>query len=906
MRKTVFLTLSLLVLISSFVIADDGRYLRFDRLVPEFQGKPVAGISSVLQDKVGFLWFGTEAGLARYDGYNFVFYSPKSRPETSSTAITVYTAIEDAAGDIWLGTDSEGLFRFNKRKETFIQYRHHPGNPTSISGDIILAIQEDKKGNVWVGTRLDGLNRFDRETETFSRFPLDTDAGTIWDLLVDRKGFLWVGTQEGGLFKLDPDTGEAVNFRFILENPRSLGSNTVWTIFEAGEGTIWVGTKGGGLNQYIPEKDYFIRFHGDKDHPRDLASNTITAIAEDDAGRLWIGTGSDGLRIWNNKTREYVIYKHDPQDPESLSEDNITFIRKDISGIMWAGTTRGGVNKSLGNQVKFPHYKHNPHNPRSISHNDVRSLAIDRSGILWVGLEEGLDRVDKKNGVLTHFSHKPFDSNSLSHDCVQAIQEDRRGRIWLGTQDGGLDSLDPRTGIFTHYFHDPRNSDSLSNDRVYAIWTDTRDQDVLWIGTHHGLNRFDTKSNRWARFTNASADPSSLSGNIVTAIFEDRSGYLWVATRGGLNRMDKTTGRCVRYTSDIKNPSGESINSNIVHCIHEDKAGTMWIGTTGGMNRFDRTRAEWRYFTPKEGLPGDVICGILEDESGALWISTNRGLSRFNPEKETFTNFGVHDGIQGNAFTPGVSCKGPDGRMCFGGVNGYNSFDPKDVKSNPFIPTVTWTALYNNNHRLNLGESLTSLGKLDISYKLDFVNFEFAALYFANPALNQFAYKLAPRDDEWIYLGHNNSLSFSNLEPGEYALQVKGANPDGIWNEAGAEIKIRVIPPFWRTTWFAVIVLVFIVSGVISVVRMWKKLKYAYAVVEENLDGIIEKYRLTAREQEILRLILQGASNKDIEKKLFISASTVRNHIYNIYQKLNVRNRLELINLIGQDARKKA
>lgn len=420
------------------------------------------------------------------------------------------------------------------------------------------------------------------------------------------------------------------------------------------------------------------------------------------------------------------------------------------------------------------------------------------------------------------------------------------------------------------------------------------------------MNRFDTRTNRWTRFINDPSDPSSLSGNIVTAIYEDRSGYLWVGTRWGLNKMDKTAGRCVRYISDIKNPPGESINNNIIHCIHEDKAGMLWLGTAGGMNRFDRTKGEWKYFTLKEGLSGEVVCGILEDDSGALWVSTNRGLSRFNPENETFTNFKIHDGIQGNAFNPGTFFKSPDGKMFFGGVNGYNSFYPKEVKINRFIPPVVWTAYFKNNQRLNLDESLSSLGRLNISYPIDSVAFEFAALCFVNPAMNKFAYTLEGRDDDWTYLGQNHAISLSSLKPGEYALRVKGANPDGIWNETGAEIRIKVVPPFWRTPWFAVIVMLFISSGVIIVVRMWKKLKSTYAVVEENLEGIIEKYPLTAREQEILRLVLQGASNKNIEKKLFISASTVRNHIYNIYQKLGVRNRLELINLIGKDARKKA
>jgi len=883
-----------------------GRYFRFDHLVPEFRGKTAAAITSVFQDKEGFLWFGTNMGLARYDGYHFVFFSPKSGPDAFSSSVVVFPVIEDSAGDIWIGTDGEGLLEFDKNQETFRQYRHSPSDPKSLSGDIVLSIQEDRQGDLWVGTRLTGLNRFDKSAGTFSRFPLNPAAETVWDLLVDRRGFLWIGTQEEGLFKLDPDKGEIVNYRFILENPRSLGSNTVWTIFEDRQGTIWIGTKGGGLNQYNPEGDDFVRFYGDRDHARDLASNTITAITEDQAGRLWMGTSSNGLRIWDRKIGEYIVYRHDPQDPESLSDDNVTFIHQDTSGMMWAGTTRGGVNKSVADQAKFHHFKNNPNNSMSLSHNDVLSLWMSRSGSLWVGLKNGLDRVDEKSGVTARFLSEPSNSNSLGDNCVQAIVEDREGKIWFGTDAGGLDCLDPRTGVFTHYRNDPKNSSSLSNNRVYALWPEKGDPNILWIGTHHGLNRFDIRLRQFTDFLHEPADLSSLSGNIVTAIHEDRSGFLWVGTRSGLNRMERATGKCERYISDIKNPPGKSINDNIINCIHEDGRGFLWIGTNSGLNRLDRRKNEWRYYDSKEGLPGGVVCGVLEDESGFLWVSTNRGLAKFDLQSEVFVNYGIHDGIQGDQFNPRACFKEPRGRMFFGGINGYNAFHPEAIKKNPFIPPIAWTALTRNGQEVKIGNPFSRPRSLKLSSRFDVYAFEFAALCFDTPSLNQFAYKLEPRDQEWILLGPANTVTVSRIKPGEYRLHVKGSNPDGVWNENGFEIGLQLVPPFWRTTWFAVLALLFVASGVATVVRMWLKLKSAFMVAGDRADSLIDSYGLTAREQEILRLILQGASNKDIERKLFISASTVRNHVYNIYQKLGVRNRLELINRIGQDARTKA
>jgi DNA-binding CsgD family transcriptional regulator len=242
--------------------------------------------------------------------------------------------------------------------------------------------------------------------------------------------------------------------------------------------------------------------------------------------------------------------------------------------------------------------------------------------------------------------------------------------------------------------------------------------------------------------------------------------------------------------------------------------------------------------------------------------------------------------------------------MFFGGVNGYNSFYPADIKANPFVPPVVWTAFYRHNQKVSLGRSLASLLHLRLSYKFDFITFEFAALCYFNPPMNQYAYKLEGRDEDWIYLGPNRAVSFSNLDAGEYVLRVKGASPDGVWNEEGLSINIQVVSAFWRTGWFAAIVAALTAAGVMMLLRARKRLKTTLAAYEQNLEGFLERYKLSPREQEILRLILSGDSNKDIEKRLFISGSTVRNHIHNIYQKLEVRSRLELINLIRKDVRK--
>jgi ligand-binding sensor domain-containing protein/DNA-binding CsgD family transcriptional regulator len=880
-----------------------GRFHRFERLTPQSGPASVTGFSSVCQDEEGFLWLGTSSGLARYDGFRFIVHAPAPDGQAPSPPMAVYPVTLARSGDIWVGTNGRGLFMFSKGTRAFVQYRHDERDPRSLGDDIVLAVQEDAKGDLWIGTRSHGLVRFDRATRSFIPFPLGPDAEVIWDVLADRQGNIWVGTLAAGLFRIDARTGISENFRHIAGNPRSLGSDNVWTVFEDGQGTIWAGTKGGGLNRYDPVDGGFAQFTGAGDYVQDLAGRTITAVAEDRAGSIWIGTASDGVRVWDRGSGNYSIYRNDPQDPESLGDDNVTSIFTDKGGVVWVGTVRGGLNKCLTGLAKFEHYKHNPSNPGSLPHNDVRALWEDGAGTLWVGLKPGLVRVEARTGRLERFLESTAGRNGPGEDSVLAVLGDSRGKLWLGTETGGLARLDPASGTIARYRHDPRDPNSLANDKVNSLWADPDRPDVLWVGTHQGLNRYDRGSGRWTRYLYDPRDPASLSGNIITALYGGRDGFLWVGTRGGLNRLDRSTGRCERFVARLDDPPGTSLNDNIVHCVLEDRGGLLWVGTNGGLNRFDRAKGEWRSFAQTDGLAGDVVSGILEDSAGALWISTNRGLSKFDPGSGVFRNFGKADGSQGQSFNPGAFFGSAGGGMYFGGTNGFNRFNPEEIKEDPFVPPVVWTAFRRDNAEVKLPQPLSGLRALTLPYKASLATFEFAALSFAAPELNTLVFRLEPRDADWAPLDPGYSVSLSGLGAGEYTLRVKAANPDGVWNETGVAIGIRVPPPFWRTWWFLLVGGAILVSGIVSTVRMRKRIKSSSLVTEEDRERVLETYDLTAREREILRLVLQGATNKDIEKKLFISASTVRNHIYNVYQKLGVRNRLELINRIAKDAR---
>jgi two-component system sensor histidine kinase ChiS len=875
-----------------FADAFPGRFYRFERLFPQTETVSMVGISSICQDDRGFLWIGTSAGLARYDGYRFVFFQAPANGGASPAPTSILPVTSARNGDLWLGTNGQGLLAFSNDTQAITRFLDQAqGSPLPPDG-IVLAVQEDAGGDLWIGTRSQGLFRFDPKSKTLAPFPLDPEIEVIWDVLADSSGSVWVGTLGAGLFRIDPATGEKVNFRFRPDNARSLGSDTVWTLFEDGSGTVWAGTKEGGLNRFDAHDGGFTRFFGAGDFPDDLSSLTISALAEDRAGRFWLGTSGDGLRIWDRRTGEYTVCRHDPQDPESIGDDGVTSIFEDNGGVVWIGTVRGGLNKCLSGRAKFEHYKHNPSDPRSIGRETVQALWADGAGTLWAGTKAGLEKIDGKDGA----------SGKLA-GSVLAIQGGRRGALWLGMESEGLVRFDPRTGEVTRHPARPRDPGGLANNKINALRADASDPDVLWIGTQRGLNRFDTRTGRWARFLRDPEVADSLVNPVVTALVDDGTGSLWVGTLGGLSRLDKATGRFENSVSRLGDPPGTSISNNTINCLHAGRDGAIWVGTEGGLDRLDRATGEWRNFALKDGLGGEVVCAILDDEAGRLWVSTNRGLSRFDPATERFTNFGLHDGVQGRVFNPRSAAEDADGRMFFGGGNGINAFDPADLRMDTIAPAVVWTGFYRNNVEMELPGPLSTLRDLALSYKLGLVTFEFAALSYAAPEMNSFAYRLEPEDDDWVPLVPGHSVSFYDLAPGRYTLRVKAANPDGTWNEEGFSLGFTVITPFWKTWWFLLIAAAFVASGAALAVGAWKKVKSVPPTLGEDLETVIGTYGLTEREEEILRLVLRGDRNHDIGQKLFISASTVRNHISNIFRKLGVRSRLELINRIGRNAR---
>jgi len=768
---------------------------------------------SLAQDKNGFLWIGTETGLNRYDGFNFKHYMEDTDIPRSLSNNYIWSLLVDGTGALWVGTDN-GLSQYNAATDDFTVYLHNPQDDASLSNNRVFALYEDPSGNIWVGTD-GGLNRLDRKSGRFTRFTTGDKTGSILShnsvraILQDREGFLWAGTDGGGLNRLNQQTGLIEHFRHSTTEAASLCDDRVSSLREDREGNLWVGTRN-GLDRIDPARRGFSHYRHNPRNPQSLSDNWINCLYEDRSGTLWIGTNEGGVNRYLPPQDGFQNYRHIALDPTSLSSDRILSIIEDASDSIWFGSYGAGLSKYNKNTAKFNLYPKPQNNPYNLNNAGIRGIVTEGKDILWVGTDgTGLNRFDRSTGQYRYYVHDPADPTSISSNRVFSLLRDRDGALWVTTNEG-LNRLDSRTGKFTRYLHKPGDANSPSNDFVRALVEDKNG--ILWLGTDGGgLNRFDRKTGQFKHFLPDSQNPNSLNYPRIYSLLVDRSGIIWIGTYGGgLNRFDPATEQFKAYRYDPKKPDG--IKNDYILSLFEDSRGWLWVGTSTSLTRFDRETESFKIYTTKDGLPDQVIYGIIEDELGNIWLSTNRGLSRFDPVNVKFKNFDIYDGLQSYEFNTYSVCRGEDGELFFGGILGFNSFDPKQITDNPHVPPVVLTnfRLFGREVPINipiddrtiLDRSITETKAIHLAHNQNLIDFEFAALDFQAPKKNLYSYRMEGLDSEWTLAGNRRFVSYAGLPPGDYTFRVKGSNNDGVWNENGISLKITVIPPFWKTRWF--------------------------------------------------------------------------------------------------------
>lgn len=775
-------------------------FLQFEKFTSD-QGLSHPYVRSIVQDNLGFMWFGTFDGLNRYDGHTFTIYQHNDWDTTSLPSNIIRCLYKDKKGDLWIGT-AKGLCRYDPFQDCFIRYK----DPTV------------------------GLGEFD-----------------INAIFEDHEGVLWVGTLEFGLFRWDPNKKEWKHYVHQEADPTTIGSNTVRAIFEDSRGRLWISTIGSGVAILDRKKQNFLPFSHQKNNPYSLAGDDIFAITEDRNGYLWFacyGVGLSSIHVDRVQTSVFTNY-YPRQD--GLCDNSVRALCADRNGGLWIGTENGGLDFLKEDRKTFYHYENGLGNPKSLSNNSIYDIYQDRVRDIWIGTYTGgVNVIHHTEQAFKHYQYYPGNSNTLNNNYVWKFHEDAQGNIWIATDGGGLNQWNPRTGRFSHYTS--RNT-NLNKDAVLSVFVDL--QNEIWIGTWGGgFSRFDPKTQKFFPFTTQN---SGLISNHVFDIAEFPSGVLWLATQKGLHRFDKRfrsfqvytakshglpsdqievlrvdqqgrillgtvngfgifdpkTENCVNYFHDPQNPN--SLSESFITCIFEEDSATLWIGTTHGLNRLDRMSGQIRRYFTSDGLSDDLIFGIEKDNRGYLWISTNKGITRWHPRTHHFNHYTKEDGLQGNTFIKKSHYRSRDGKLYFGGVNGFNVFDPEDIMENPVIPPIVITDFQIFNKPVKIGakdsplkQHITQTKVLRLSYKHKVFSFQFAALNFVASSKNQYAYKLEGFDPEWNYVGTQRTAIYTNIPPGRYIFCVKGSNNDNIWNEEGTALQLIITPPFWKTWWFRI------------------------------------------------------------------------------------------------------
>jgi signal transduction histidine kinase/ligand-binding sensor domain-containing protein len=761
----------------------DGNDIRFHRLSAG-TGLSQTRVEWAVQDKIGFMWFGTQYGLNRYDGYKTkVFKHEPGRPDSLS-CVYIRSLLVDRAGTLWVGCD-RFLDRFDPATETFKHYRIYTeisnGLPTPID-----RIREGHEGVLWLATAK-GLYRFDPTSGQTTRYAHNPDdPSTIAATRVnfaaeDREGRLWVANA-GGLDQLDPRTGKVLRRAPIPAEFSEFHEDAFGIFWMTGSGSSCA------LASWNLETDK-VKCHTLDYSLKGIPSKAvISEIVETRNGTMWLSSTA-GLLKFDRTNNQVIRYHNNPLDRESLESDNLIFLYQDREGNIWTCFQTAAPNFFSEEPLPFQNFTYER---GSLVNPLVTSIYEDHNGILWIGSMGGLNRVDRRAGT------NIVPAGSGVGNEILSILEDAKGVLFSGTFHKGLQEINRNTGEVSPY---PRGLPPQYASPIMQLTYDRGGN--LWAAMYGGLGRLDPATGRFTMYT-----PENENTIQYQKIAEDRAGFLWLGAQSGLHRFDPRTGQFTIY--DHKQDDPDSLSDNRVNSVHFDQQGTLWVGTQDGLSKFDAQTGTFKNYYEKDGLAGDVVSCIQEDKSGVLWMGTNKGLSGFDPHAQQFRNFSAADGLPGQDLTGWGACnQSPSGEMFFGGFSGATAFYPDKIANSSFVPRTVLTdfRLSGNPVRIGAGsvlkQSITQTDSITLAHKQNIFSIEFSALSFFNAETNRYRYKLDGLDKDWHEVGSDERIAnYTTLPAATYTFEVQGATSRGPWSQPGAMLRIKILPAWYQTLWF--------------------------------------------------------------------------------------------------------
>ncbi len=846
-KKFYLILLTLFYSITGFAQYED---LKFERIsIKEGLSQVVSNV--LFCDSKGFLWIGTQDGLNIYNGYEFKIFRPNlEEPEKSINNNIINSIHEDKNANIWIGTQG-GLNLYDRKKERFYFWINIPNDSTSIPFNPIVQIVEDKNQNIWAISQ-NVLLRIKPNIENyqlsqitiFNRFTEHTDINNgCFTIIDDKYGNLWIFTNSSNVYYIpenqtNSDAPVTIPVPITDTNNNPIDINQIATIINDADKNICIITQ----NQISK-----ITFNSNKEIeinkfkiPQLPFNQNINALYFDKNFNLIIGT-ANGLIIYQKNFSQILQYTNQSNNSFSLSTNIINNFVEDSFGILWVGTSNG-LNKFDKRKSQLKHIVPEPLNDKWLQDGYTFAIAEDTNGEIWVGTANG-NGIYIYNKDTNQFRNiNAGTPNTIPSNFIRSFLIDDKN-IWIGTNGGGLCKYNKKTKTYTTYTNIQNDSTSILSNLILKIVK--KGEDEIWLATGRGIAKFNPKTEKFINYQNPQNinNDSFISNNIIRTLYFDNDNNLWIGTNGGgLNKMyvkdNKTYFKKYRNTPLDTN----TISSNQIFDIYQDSDTCLWLATFGGgLNKFNiKTEKAIRY-TSNDGLPSNVVYGILPDENGNLWLSTNNGISCFNIENQTFKNYSIEDGLQSSEFNGGAFFKDSKKRMYFGGINGYNVFYPNLIINDTIAPKMVFTDLKIFNKSVTptpdgaITESILFAKEINLYHKDRDFTIEYAALHFASPGKNKYAYKMEGYDTEWTNAGTRRFVSYNSFPHGEYVFKVKAANGTGTWSQE-IEIKIIIHPPFWQTKTFYFIIFVFFITIIAVFIKIReKKLIYEKQILEEKI-----------------------------------------------------------------------
>lgn len=817
-------------------------------------GLSQSAVSSITQDKNGYLWIGTSDGLNRFDGIRFeTFYSSHYKqlhssyindlyidttnrlwiatnnglhfydidadkftlvPLANNKFLSTTTIAKDENNTLWIGTEN-GLFRLKQNKSTLIKIQElkNSGNRNNSITSLYAT-----NTHIWVGTRM-GLNKLNKQNHTNEFVDLTGDSSALYinKIFKDSQQNLWIAS-DSGLYVSQNANGNAFK-KFRLHSPNINAAIITQTIeikdiTETSDGNLWIASAQSGLflyNPYTKETDHYwnnIYF------PLSLTTNRIQTLFESREGVLWVGTYLGGVNkhILSSAEFEHITANLTPKP--GLKTKVVRTIYEDIQGQLWIGTVGGGVSIYNPQTTDFKNFSpQSAYKGIKLHSYDIRSIFTDSDGKMWFGSNEnGLLIIDFDNKKTYQPIVKKNTAGFLQGGLIFSIIEDSNGLVWVSTYGGGVSVFEkhnPTTPIKT-FRHDKNNRHSICDDRIYTLFEDSRKQ--IWAGSYdNGFSVMELDEFNTGFFRNYNIQNSNLSGNFILSFFEDTKNNIWAGTYGfGLNKI----------APDMKI---ESFNS-------------------------------------QNGLPSNVVYTINADKNGHLWLTTNKGIVAFDPVKLVFKTYDKSSGIQSNEFNGNAGITLKNGNIAVGGINGLSIFSPTTITSNQTEAIGIISAIIVNDSVRKIQITKDSDAELNLTYPQNNLNFELSALHLVNPQKNILAYKMQGLDNDWIYIGaENRYISYKHLKPGSYDFMIRSSNSNGVWSSQISRVKINISPPWWQKAWFVVFVILVAISFIVLYIH-WREQKHI--ALQKKQEEIIAK-RTTEIERQKKELEI---ANNELQK----------------------------------------